>query len=51
MAEAAGDTASPKLLQQSLDEEIRMAQWIEKNLPETVKTYMRLETQGKTSGV
>ncbi|GGC49504.1 YciE/YciF family protein [Siccirubricoccus deserti] len=50
MAEAAGDQAGPKLLKQSLDEEIRMAQWIEQNLPETIRTYMRLETQGKTSG-
>jgi ferritin-like metal-binding protein YciE len=50
MAEAAGDQAAPKLLQQSLDEEIRMAQWIEQHLPETVRTYIRLETQGKTSG-
>jgi ferritin-like metal-binding protein YciE len=51
MANAAGDASAPKLLQESLDEEIRMAQWIEQHLPETVQTYMRLESQGKTAGV
>ncbi|WP_149538377.1 ferritin-like domain-containing protein [Siccirubricoccus phaeus] len=50
MAEAAGDAAAPAALRQSLDEEVRMAQWIEQNLPEVVRTYMRLETEGKTAG-
>ena len=50
MADSAGDSRAPSLLKQSLNEEIRMAQWIEQNLPETVKTYISLETQGRTSG-
>jgi ferritin-like metal-binding protein YciE len=51
MASAAGDGRAPQLLRQSLDEEVRMAQWIEQHLPETVRTYMRLETSGQTAGV
>jgi len=50
MADAAGDAAAPQLLKQSLDEEIRMAQWIDQHLSETVRTYMQRETAGQTSG-
>lgn len=50
MAEAAGDTSGPKLLQQSLDEEIRMAEWINQHLPETVRTYMQRNVSGQTAG-
>ena len=45
MSDAAGDGQAPALLRQSLDEELRMAQWIDQHLPETVRTYMRLEKQ------
>lgn len=51
MADAAGDGQAPALLRQSLDEEMRMAQWIDQHLPETVRTYMRLESSGQTAGV
>lgn len=51
MAEAAGDSRSPQLLNQSLSEEVRMAEWLGQNLPETVGTYIRLETQGQKSGI
>jgi len=51
VADAAGDAQAPALLRQSLDEEQRMAQWIDDHLPETMRTYMRLETAGETSGV
>lgn len=51
MADAAGDGQAPALLRQSLDEEVRMAQWIDQHLPETIRTYMRLESTGQTSGV
>lgn len=51
MADAAGDTASPSLLKESLNEEIAMARWIDEHLPETIRTYMRLETSGQTAGV
>jgi ferritin-like metal-binding protein YciE len=51
MADAAGDGQAPALLRQSLDEEVRMAQWIDQHLPETIRTYMRLESTGQKSGV
>ncbi len=51
MADAAGDGQAPQLLRMSLDEEVRMAQWIDQHLPETVRTYMRLESSGQTAGV
>jgi ferritin-like metal-binding protein YciE len=51
MANAAGDNTSPRLLEQSLNEEIRMAEWIDKNLATTVRRYITLEAQGMKSGV
>jgi ferritin-like metal-binding protein YciE len=51
MAQAAGDSAAPRLLQQSLDEEIRMAEWIDSNLAPTIRRYMQLESAGMKSGV
>ena len=51
MADAAGDGRAPQLLKQSLNEEVQMAQWIDQHLPETVRTYMRLESSGQTAGV
>ena len=51
MADAAGDGQAPQLLRMSLDEEQRMAQWIDQHLPETIRTYMKLESSGQTAGV
>jgi ferritin-like metal-binding protein YciE len=51
MAQAAGDSGSPRLLEMSLNEEIQMAQWIEQNQSTTVQRYMQLESQGMKSGV
>lgn len=51
MAEVAGDSAAPRLLQQSLDEEIAMARWIEENLDATTRRYMQRETAGQTAGI
>jgi ferritin-like metal-binding protein YciE len=51
MADAAGDASSPRLLQESLNEEISMARWIEDNLSPTVRRYMQLEAAGMKSGV
>lgn len=51
MAELAGDNGSPKLLQQSLDEEIRMAKWIEDNLDATTRKYVQLSAAGQKAGV
>ena len=51
MAELAGDNSSPKLLTQSLNEEIRMAKWIEDNLDATTRKYMQLTASGQQAGV
>jgi ferritin-like metal-binding protein YciE len=51
MAELAGDNSSPKLLQQSLSEEIRMAKWIEDNLDATTRKYVQLTAAGEKAGV
>jgi ferritin-like metal-binding protein YciE len=51
MAQAAGDQAAIGPLQESLQEEIKMAEWIGEHLPETVRTYISLETSGQTAGV
>lgn len=51
MAELAGDNSSPKLLQQSLDEEIRMAKWIEDNLEATTRKYVQLSAAGQKAGI
>jgi len=51
MAQMAGDQQAVPLLQESLKEEIAMAEWAGQNLPEVVRTYVQLETQGKKSGI
>lgn len=51
MAQQAGDTAAVPLLQESLDEEMAMAEWLDQNLPEVVRTYIARETSGRKSGV
>ena len=51
MAELAGDGGAPKLLQQSLNEEIRMAKWIEDTLDATTRKYVQLTASGQKAGV
>jgi ferritin-like metal-binding protein YciE len=51
MAAAAGDQQAVSLLQQSLNEEERMAEWLDKNIDATTQRYMQLETSGQKSGV
>ncbi|WP_158291883.1 ferritin-like domain-containing protein [Paracraurococcus ruber] len=51
MAELAGDNSGPKLLQESLNEEIRMAKWIEDNLDATTRTYMQRTASGQKAGI
>jgi len=51
LAQAAGDNAARPLLEQNLNEEMRMAEWIEQNLSPTLQRYMQLETSGQKSGV
>lgn len=50
MARSAGDDMAESLLQQSLQEEERMAEWIGQNLEATTRTYMERETSGQTAG-
>jgi ferritin-like metal-binding protein YciE len=51
MAELAGDTTGPRLLQESLNEEIAMARWIDEHMDETVRTYTQREAAGQKAGV
>ena len=51
MAELAGDSSGPKLLQESLSEEIRMAKWIEDNLDATTRNYVQLKAAGQKAGI
>lgn len=51
MADAAGDSIGPPLLQQSLEEEIRMAEWIDQHLRQNVRRYIEREAKGLKSGV
>ncbi len=51
MAQAAGDQEGIGLLQQSLQEEVKMAEFVGQNLPQTVQRYIQLETQGEKSGI
>ncbi len=50
-AEAAGDLHSVPVLRRSLDEEMAMADWIEENLDQVSRTYLRRETGAQTAGV
>jgi len=50
MAEAAGDSSAPRLLQQSLQEEMEMARWIEQNMDATTRRYIQLESAGMKTG-
>jgi ferritin-like metal-binding protein YciE len=51
MADLAGDNSSPKLLNQSLGEEIRMAKWIENNLDPITRRYVQRTAAGEKAGV
>ena len=50
MAQAASDQAGIPLLQQSMLEKVRMAEWIGETLPATVQKYIALEASGQKSG-
>lgn len=51
MAKAAGDQAGIPLLEQNLQEEEQMAEWVGQTLPATVQKYIALETSGQQSGI
>lgn len=45
-AQHCGETEIARLCQESLDEEIEMANWIEQRLPQLTKTYLQRKEQG-----
>ncbi|WP_145107372.1 ferritin-like domain-containing protein [Cereibacter sediminicola] len=51
MARENGETAATELLQQSLDEEKRMAAWIAEHLPQVTSTYLSLKAGGMRADV
>jgi ferritin-like metal-binding protein YciE len=51
MADAAGESSAHRLLEQTLNEEIRMAEFIDQNLRTIVHRYMQREAKGLQSGV
>lgn len=51
MAQAAGDQEGIGLLKQSMEEEVKMAEFVGQNLPQTVQRYIQLETSGQKSGI
>lgn len=51
LAEAVGHTEAKPLLEQSLQEEISMAKWIEDNISSTTLTYLERSAAGQTARV
>ena len=49
-AKACGETSALSLLEQNLEEERRMAEWIAKNLPQVTATYLSLRASGESAG-
>jgi ferritin-like metal-binding protein YciE len=50
LAEAGAFASATPLLQQSLSEEQRMAQWVLENIPATTMKYVSLRAVGETAG-
>ena len=50
-ADLAGEDAAMPLLEQSLDEERRMADWVERNIPVVTEAYINLEGSGERAKV
>ncbi len=50
LADAGSFTSATPLLQQSLSEEQRMAQWVLDNIPATTMKYVSLRAAGETAG-
>lgn len=51
VGEVSGATTSLSLLRQSLDEERRMATWIEENLPSVTRAFITLSASGERADV
>jgi ferritin-like metal-binding protein YciE len=50
LAELTGDTRADRLLHQSLLEEEAMAQWIDRHIAQTTRTFVALSEAGETAG-
>ena len=50
-ARACGETSAIPLLEQNLDEERRMAEWIARNLPQVTDAYLSLRGSGESAKV
>jgi len=50
-ARICGDSSAVSLFEQSLEEERRMAEWVEQNIPEVTETYIALKVSGQTAKV
>ena len=50
-AKDCGESGAISLLEQNLDEERRMADWIATNLPQVTEAYLRLRTSGESAKV
>lgn len=48
-AQHCGESEIARLCQESLDEELEMADWLEQRLPEVTKTYLQRKEQGATA--
>ncbi|WP_448192468.1 YciE/YciF ferroxidase family protein [Azospirillum sp. sgz301742] len=48
-AEQCGETEIARLCQESLNEEMEMANWLEQRLPQVTKTYLQRKEQGATA--
>ncbi len=51
LAEETGNGSAAQPLQQSLDEEEAMADWLDQHLPEVTSTYLRREVSGEKAGI
>lgn len=47
MARSSGDTNAARLLEQSLDEERRMADWVTEHIPSVTETFIALKSSGE----
>lgn len=48
-ARGVGDTNAQRLLEQSLDEERRMADWVAEHIPTVTETFISLKASGETA--
>ena len=48
-ARASGESASVPLLEENLEQEVRMAEWIRSHIGQVTETYIRLRSQGETA--